>query len=79
MQELHLRYFQRVFCTVWAIPGLSLRNDGHVKHDMHNKSIDHLVTYCNWENLCGLLRSMDRGDLPLRNEREVDDRHEENV
>ena len=30
-------------------PGLSLRNDGHVKHDMHNKSINHWETYCNWE------------------------------
>ena len=43
LQLRHLHGFLQCLCH----PGLSLHNDRHVKHDLHNRGIDYLSTYCN--------------------------------
>ena len=40
---------------------------------MHNRDIEHLVNELQLENLSGLLNSLDKGKLPLRCDRDVDD------
>ena len=55
----------------WNLP---LRHDGEVNlHEMHNKGHRPPEIEQQLVNLSGLLNSLDHGDLPLRNERDVDD------
>ena len=47
MQELQLRHLHGILQCL-GHPGLSLHNDRHVKHDLHNRGIGYPSTYCNW-------------------------------
>ena len=46
MQELHLRHLHGILQCL-GHPGLSLHNDRHVKHDLHNRGIGYPSTDCN--------------------------------
>ena len=53
-------------------------NSGHVKHDQHNRCIDNLKRTATGKSLWSA-KKQDHEDLPLRNEKDVEDLHEENV